>query len=175
MITKYDNLDRIFKLYQVDKNQVIIEVKADSPLVVAQFPFVTMQMKYITVTRGKNHVFTTVRDDGSTSSIECGESGHTILTNAMAMFKANVCKFIEENDILIDYCGQSIGEDVYICYNPYYQKWQLRLDDGVHYFNSKANNVNEMIDDCKRFVVADSWIHSCGNLYKPVNAKITLK
>ena len=48
-------LEQVFTLVEATPGQVVLKVLADNPLTVAKFPFVSMDMAYITVTRGKNH------------------------------------------------------------------------------------------------------------------------
>lgn len=156
MATIYKDLDTIFTIVHIDYNQVIIEVKADTPLVVAMFPFVTSQMNYITVTRGREHVFTIINKDGSTKSFHWGERSVDCINESTKMLKANVLRFIQDNGIILDYNGQKINE-VKIYFNSNYKKWQLSLS-GICYWSYKATNVMEMIEECEAFVEANRWI-----------------
>lgn len=156
-INIYENLNKIFKIADVDSNQVIIEVTADSPLIVAKYPFISMQMKYITVTRGREHQLVIINNDGSQDNFHWGDSGHTIISDNRKMLKANVCRFILDNGILIDCRTTNVTEPAKIYYNPNYKKWQLTLGSAC-YWSSTAKNVNDMINECKKFVIADRWV-----------------
>lgn len=175
------NLKEIFKLISADEDKVILEVLADSPLKVAMFPFVSSEYNYITVTRGRDHVLTVIKKDGKTFSFDFGDSGHTLISDSLKELKKYVLKFIEDNNVLIEWNGQSINS-VKIFYNSNYKKWQLTLEGkrkDVHYWSSTAKSSKEMIEECKRFIVASSWqkvIAVTGiDVWKAVNPKFMFK
>lgn len=178
MTNIYNNLDRIFDIVEIDFNQVIIEVKADTPLLVAKYPFVSSEMKYISVTRGKNHILTVINKDGTTWGFYWGDSGHTLIGNSEMMLRENVEKFISDNGILIDCTTNNVKEAAKIFYNNNYKKWQLTIGE-THYFSSTAKNANEMIEECKKFVTADMWIDKTAQvgfeMKVAVNQKINYK
>lgn len=153
-----NNLENIFCLKYFDNNKIVIQVLADDPFKVAMFPFVSSDWKYITVTRGKEHILTVVKDDGTTFDFHWGFSGHTLIGESLEMLKKNVLKFIDDSDILIEYNGGEIKE-AKIYYNSNYNKWQLTLGtvDAVYWRSDIAQSLEEMIEDCKRFVISDTW------------------
>ncbi len=158
MANIYKNLDKIFKLVDVDYNQVIIEVNANTPLLVAQYPFVTSEMKYITVTRGKNHVLTIVFNKGTTDSFSWGDRGHTIISDSTAILKVNVLSFLDDKGIILDYNGKEFtGRPIKIYFNPNYKRWQLTFEGLFIWWSNKATNITEMIEECKKFVIAEKW------------------
>ena len=110
------NLNEIFKFVSADEDKVIIEVIADSPLKVAMFPFVSSEYNYITITRGRDHVLTVIKKDGKTFSFDFGDSGHTLISDSLKELKKYVLKFIEDNNVLIEWNGQGIS-NVKIFYN----------------------------------------------------------
>ncbi len=177
-INLYDDLDRVFELIEVNNKQVILEVKADSPLTVAQFPFVSMQMKYITVTRGREHQLVIINNDGSQTNFSWGDSGYTIIGDNSKMLKVNVIKFIEDNGILIDCTTTVVRDPAKIFFNHNFGEWQLTL--GAAYYKSKtAKNVMDMINECKKFVVADNWrsrkAQTGIDMWEAVNQKIVYR
>lgn len=162
------NLNKIFSIVSVDKDKVIIEVLADTPLKVAMFPFVSASYNYITVTRGRKHILTVIKKDGCTFSFEFGDGGYTLISDSLEELKKYVLKFIEDNDILIEWNGQNIIS-ARIFYNSNYKKWQLTLEGkrksnygfgstDVHYWSTTAKSIEDMIEECHgRFVYSDNW------------------
>ena len=161
------NLNEIFKFVSADEDKVIIEVIADSPLKVAMFPFVSSEYNYITVTRGRNHTLTVIYKNGKTFSFNFGDSGYTLISDSLKELKKHVLKFISDNGVLIEWNGWEIKE-VHIYYNSNYKKWQLTFEGkrksnygfgicDAFYWSFNANNVDEMIEECTKFVIAKSW------------------
>jgi hypothetical protein len=161
------NLNEIFKLVDANEDRVVIEVLADSPLKVAMFPFVSSEYNYITVTRGRNHVLTVIKKDGKTFSFSFGDGGYTLISDSLEELKKYVLKFIEDSGVLIEFNGQRISR-VKIFYNSNYKKWQLTLEGirksnygfgsvDVHYWSSTAKTFEDMVNECRRFVVASEW------------------
>lgn len=149
----YPNLTDIFELEDVDYNQVVIKVKADTPLKVAKFPFVSGNYEYITVTRGGNHILTVIHKDGHTFSFSWGNGGYTLISDELKLLKRNILAFIENNDIIIAYDGSPVTK-ASIYYNDSFKCWQLSLDGQGNYWNHEVNSAEEMIEYCKRFVTA---------------------
>lgn len=147
------NLNNIFEIVDVDSNQIVIKVNADSTLKVAQFPFVSMEYDYITVTRGNKHILTIIKKDGSTFDFHWGYGGHTLISEGLERLKKSVMQFINESDILFEWKGKT-SKSATIYFNSNYRKWQLTIDD-AHYWSDTATSVNEMIRECRKFVISD--------------------
>lgn len=96
-----NSLDKIFSIQDVSTDKVIIKVHADTPLTVAEYPFVASNYEYITVTRkgGKygSYILTVVKDDGKTFDFCWGYNGHTLISESLEMLKKAVVKFIKNN------------------------------------------------------------------------------
>lgn len=156
----FDNLDRIFSLQEVSDSKVIIKVNGDSPLTIAQYPFIEKQFAYITVTRGKEHILTIVYEDGHTWSFHWGRSGHTLISEEVDMLKWAVKQFIQENDIVLDYDGGSVY-DATIFYNDNFDKWELVLyimkSENCFIYSDTARDAQSMIEECKKYVLAEKW------------------
>lgn len=162
------NLNEIFKFVSADEDKVIIEVVADSPLKVAMFPFVSSEYNYITVTRGRNHTLTVIYKNGKTFSFDFGDNGYTLISDSLAELKRQVLKFISDSGVLVQWNGWEVNE-VHIYYNSSHKKWQLTLEGkcessygyrrrcDAFYWSSDANNVDEMMEECTKFVTAKSW------------------
>ena len=154
----YD-LSNVLETKEVSSNQVIIKVNAKDPLTVAKYPFLDSEMAYITVTRGNEHVFTVIKENGKTWSFHFGKSGHTLISESTEILKRNVMQFIKDNDIAIDYSGEKpIKAKVY--YNSNYRKWQLSVDTVKGCFNhwsDTAKNFEEALDSFKGFVTSPNW------------------
>ena len=152
----YSNLSDIFEIEEYDYNRVILKVKADTPLKVAKYPFVSGEWEYITVTRGKDHILTVIKKDGTTFDFHWGYSGYTLISENLELLKANVVHFIEnENAILLDYIGKE-PEEVGIFYNDNYKSWQISFNT-FHFWNKDIKSAEEMIEYADRFVKATEW------------------
>lgn len=175
------NLNGVLEIAEVNNEQVIVKVNANDPLTVARYPFLDAQMNYITITRGDNHVFTIIKNDGSTWSFSFGSRGYTLIADSVKLLKDNVLKFIKENKIPLDYNG---GTPVKcsIFFNSNFKRWQLStdLDKGhFNYWSDTATDLESAIKDFADIVTADEWKQSTAvtgiSVWKPVNPKFTIK
>jgi hypothetical protein len=176
---KYENLNKIFSIKEVNFNHVVIKVKANSPLTVARFPFVNSEMAYITITRGKHHVVTITKKDGKTFGFSFGEGSRTLICDSLELLKENLLYFIDQNNILIDYAGGEITRaEIYYNNSFSYRKWQLTTNKFC-YWSDTATNEEEMIEECEKFIVAKKWekVENCnvGYVFEAKNFKVTLK
>jgi hypothetical protein len=72
---------------------------------VAQYPFLSSDYAYITVTRGKNHILTVIHSNGTKFDFHWGESGHTLISDGLELLRQNVIAFIGQCRIILDYDG----------------------------------------------------------------------
>lgn len=93
------NLDEIFTLYSDDEDQAIIKVNANSPLMVARYPFVSGEYEYITVTKSDTHILTIVKKDGSKTSFHWGAGGCTCISESLRELKTQVQKFLTDSRV----------------------------------------------------------------------------
>lgn len=173
----YD-LDNIFSLEEVDYNQVIIKVHGDSPLKVAQFPFISGEYAYITVTRGEDHLLKVIKNDGSSFSFHWGMGGHTLISDELEELKEQVMVFIQQNHIILNYDGGSVtSAKIYNNYN--YDKWQLSLEPiGGIYWSITAQNEQDMIKEVEQLgILAKQWKYEKTSLdtWVAVNPKFSIK
>lgn len=168
----------IFQLEEVTPKQVIVKVNADDPLTIARHPYIDANMAYITVTRGKNHILTVIRKDGSTFSFSFGASGHTVISDNLERLKCEVLQFIADQNILIKHTGV-IPETAVIYYNDFFKAWQLQFEPGpVIHHNREVSSHEDMIEACRPIVEAKEWKHEIAvtgiDVWRAVNPKYKL-
>lgn len=130
-----------FKLAKNTEEMVILEVKEKDAWTIAQYPFLSSDYKYITITKGKEHMLTITKENGTTSSFSFGESGHTCVSDNLTMLKFKALDAVFQYGILIDIKTMKKPTQVEIFYNDYFKRWQSRLCVGdvegeqMHFFN----------------------------------------
>lgn len=167
----YENLRNVFEIHSVSPQQVVLKVNVRNALTVAQYPFVNTEMEFISVTRGENHVMTVVKHNGQTWSIEFGANGHTLISDSVKVLKDNVLRFINDNHIMINYCGGDVTMAT-IYYNSYYRKWQLSLNikldmkgsRNCYYWSECAEDLDTAIQDFAPIVAAEEWRRDFSNI-----------
>jgi hypothetical protein len=150
----YD-LNKVFKLAEIDDEQVIIKVNAKDSLTVARYPFLSSDYDYITVTRGGNHILTVIKSDGKTFSFHWGTSGYTLISEDFELLRKQVCQFIHDNYIMLELKGKPESKKVNIYYNANYKKWQLSCN--ANFWSDKATDLESAIKDFSNIVTADEW------------------
>lgn len=175
----YD-LDGIFSIEEIDDNQVIIKVLADSPLKVAQYPFVSKDYAYITVTRGESHLCKVIYADGHSFSFHWGGGSRTLVGEELEELKRQVIAFINQNHIFLNYDGQKVtGADIF--YNSNLGLWQVTLDPvRCHYWSKTASNEQDMIKEAEQLgIFAEEWkkgVAQTGiDIWTAVNPKFQIK
>lgn len=158
-----ENLEQVFTLVEATPGQVVLKVLVNDPLTVAKFPFVSMDMAYITVTRGKNHTLTVVKKDGKTWSFNWGENGHTLISDNIERLKKAAVEYIEDYMHILLEAGSWRVKEAKIFYNNYLKKWQLTLEGRdhngyhqAHWWSKTAESYEEMA------VEVIPYIHACG-------------
>ena len=141
-------MSNVFELQEANNELVVLKVNADDPLTVAMNPYLSSDMAYISITRGKEHVFTVIRKDGTTWNFHWGDSGYTLIGDGTKFLKRKVVDFIEnECHILLGLKGGKI-KSAKIFYNSNFSSWQLTIADtngGIAYWhNDKVNSFEEM-------------------------------
>ena len=175
----YD-LDNIFSIADVDDNQVIIKVHADSPLKVAQYPFISGEYEYITVTRGKSHLLKIIYKDGNSFSFHWGGGSSTMIDEELKELKQQVVLFIEQNYIFLDYSGEPITK-IEIWFNSNVHLWQVSLEPtNSYYWSHTASSVDDMIKEVEPFgIFAEKWEKSVAqtgiDVWTAVNPKLSIK
>ena len=94
-------MDKMLKLVYEDPELVVVEPLAKSDLEVAMNPEFASDDAYYTVTKGKSHVFTVVKEGGTTWSFSVGEGGATLVAESVTRLKKRVLAFILDSNIAI--------------------------------------------------------------------------
>lgn len=170
----------VLTIEEVTDEQVIVKVNAKDALTVARHPYLSSDMAYITITRGKNHIFTVIKENGTTWDFHFGESGYTLVSDGITKLKQKVLSFLDDNRIPIDYDGGTLtGATIY--YNSGYKKWQLAIDTSKGRFmvwSSKATDFTSAVEEFKPYVEAH-WNQSTAvtgiTVWKAVNPKFNVR
>lgn len=155
-------LSKVLSIQEVDYNQVIVKVDAKDPLTVAKYPFLSSDYAYITVTRGKEHIFTVVHEDATTFDFHFGSSGHTLISEGLEELKNQVMGFIADNGIFMEYDGEKPIDKATIYFNNNFNQWQLTLYDKNDYYvasvrTDKATDLESAKEIFSDFIKTDSW------------------
>jgi len=135
--------NNLFKLENVNNTEVLVEYRKAYEE--------KTDLKYIRITRGKNHKCTLIYEDGNTYSFSWGTSGCTLISDSLNQFKWQVVAFIEhECHILLDIDTMDVPNGLLIFYNYHFNAWQLQFE----YRNKNANywcdkNVNNWEEAAK--------------------------
>lgn len=171
------DLNEVFKLVEVTAEQVTIEVTGKDLLTIAKHPYISGDMAYITITRGKNHVFTIIYNNGMTWDFNFGKSGYTLISEGTERLKRKVLQFIEDNSIILDYMGQELSTAT-IYYNSNLNKWQLALGC-CNTWSNEAFSFEEAREAFKCYVEAESWKEDKAptgfTVYRAINPSFHIK
>ena len=159
-----ENLEQVFTLVEATPGQVVLKVLVNDPLAVAKFPFVSMDMAYITITRGKNHTLTVVKKDGKTWSFNWGENGYTLISDNTERLKKAAVEYIEDYMHILLEAGDWRVTEATIFYNKYLKKWQLTLSGknhngyhDAHWWSKTAESYEEMAAEVIPYIHARGW------------------
>lgn len=94
-------MSNVFELVKETAEQVIVKVNAKDLMVIAEHPYVDAQMAYITVTRGDEHIWTVVREDGSTWSWHTGKGGHTCVSENVNRLREELETFLAKEHVFL--------------------------------------------------------------------------
>lgn len=95
-------MDQMLELVSDNEKLAVFKHLCKTPLDVALNPEFALCHAYYTVTKGPYHVFTIVKQDGSTWSFEFGKGGATLISQSTSNLKVRVFAFALENGILMD-------------------------------------------------------------------------
>ena len=134
-------MSNVLKLVEATNELVIVEVNPDlTPLEKARAPWAP-NARYVSVTRGRNHTMTFIKEDSSSWSINWGYTGSTMISDSLRETRDRVVNFIEQEcGIPLDLTSDKIvAATVY--FNSNFRKWQINLTD------SKGNSGNVWFAD----------------------------
>lgn len=132
-------------------HQVIIKVNTRDALSVAQHPYLSSDMAYITVQRGSKQIISIVKTDGTSKSYKPGYLSEFL--------EEKIHKFLTNNYIIMSYTGEPVGPttNTYICYNINHGRWQLQIHTYSIMADKTVDTIDKMKDYCKHFFNTKSW------------------
>ena len=136
-------MSEVLKVIHNDRGQVVLEVNANDPLTVAMHPYVQSNWKYITVGKGRKHVLTVVRTDGTSFSFHWGEGGYTLISEGLEQLRKKVVETITDNYIWLDWIGDEMPDEINIFYNSNFRAWEMTARNTHNrdaYWFSKGNS-----------------------------------
>lgn len=138
-----------FTLEKNTEDMAILKVAVKTPLEIAMHPYLSSNYEYITITKGCNHVFTIVKEDGTTFSFHYGFSGCTSISEELIVLRNKVNDTLEEYGVIIDVQTMGLPYKMDIFYDTYGRSWQatLSFQDSLErqsIWSSKAKNEEEM-------------------------------
>ena len=138
-----------FTLAKNTEDMAILKVVAKTPLEIAMHPYLSSNYEYITITKGCNHIFTIVKEDGTTFSFHYGFSGCTSISDELIVLRNKVHDTLEEYGVIIDVQTMELPYKMDIFYDTYGRSWNATLyfqDDlgKEDFLSSKAKNEEEM-------------------------------
>lgn len=140
----------VFEVVSNTEQQVVLKNLVKTPLEVALHPYLDSSYSYITVTKGKNHIFTVVKADGTKIDFSFGAYGHTCISNEMLELKKHVLEFISDKGILINTNTLKSPEKAIIFYDSATKKWQAKL-----YVNGEEENYCSKSACCKEDLIKE--------------------
>ena len=148
----------IFQLFSVDATQVVLKVIAKDDSTLAMHPYIRPSYDYITVTRGENHTLSIVNNRcGVIHEFFWGIRGYTLITDDFKLLRQEVCRFIEDQGILLG-VGACGVRHAYVSYHPEYKKWQLTINHNqVFYWSDTARSAEDMMREASRFLIVKGW------------------
>ena len=148
-------LKDIFELVKHDSQKAILKVKDVDNLMIAEHPYISKKMDYITITRGNRHTMTVINKDGSTWSVNWGDGGCTLCSDSVDKLKWAARDFFQlDCGILLDLTvDNSKIKEASIFYNSFYRAWQLSLRVGPYqsqniWFHDCADELDVMEKAC---------------------------
>lgn len=92
---------------QAETNElVVIKNLCTNTYDVAMNPWLSLKIEFISITKGKTHVFTVINTDGSTWNFSWGEGGATVISSSVELLKKKVLAFLDEECILLGCTGK---------------------------------------------------------------------
>ena len=157
-------MSKVFTLMEETAEQVVIKVTAVDNYVIATHPYISGDYDYITITRGKNHIFTIIYKDGHTWSFSWGDRGTTMISDGTRRLKEKVLKFLEEEcHILIGWDGiKRPTDEICIYCNPNWKQWQLSIrskSGDAYWWSDTATDHIDMEHEVAPFVGNVKWFY----------------
>ena len=94
-------IELTMKIVDNDNEQVVIKNMLHTSREVAMNPWLSLDIDYITILKGKTHIFTIIYKDGHTSSFSWGSGGMTIISESLNRLKLKVLEFLRTQNVLL--------------------------------------------------------------------------
>ena len=120
-------MNNILELVHVDESKVVVKFKELSNLEKAMTSWVLPNAEYVTITRGRDHIMTIIRNDGSSWSIEWGDSGCTVMSKSLIESRNRIVDFIEQECYIL--LNITKATKATVLYNRHVCSWQITLRD----------------------------------------------
>ena len=95
-------MNNVFELIENNSEMVVLKVNAGDNLTIAMNPYINGTYDYISVTKGKNHILTVIKKDGTSFSFHWGYSGYTLISDSLELLREKVMRFIASNRIRME-------------------------------------------------------------------------
>lgn len=155
--TTMDSNDWPFEIADEDARQVILKVNAKDALTVARHPYLSSDMAYITISKGRDHTLSVINENGTVGkSFDWGESGYTLIGGRLEQLRAASVRFAQLQAICLDARTMSYPTEATIFYNPNFKCWQAQLGfadcrDEQLVYDSSATCAADMLEVIKRY------------------------
>ena len=153
----------IFELVKYDNQKAILKVKEVDNLTIAEFPFISSKMDYITITRGRRHTLTVINKDGTTWSVNWGDGGCTLCSDSVDSLKWAARDFFQiECCIPLDLTVENSAiKEARVFYNRNFRAWQLNLRVGSYQEQNiwfkDCNNKDDVILKAEKYIGNKVW------------------
>lgn len=142
-----------FTLAKNTEEMAILKVMAKTPWEIAQYPYLSLDYEYITMTKEEKNVFTIVKTDGTTFSF----SNLEMTGASIGKLKGEVYGALKKYGVTINIPTMELPYKMSIFYNRNFKSWQADLlfegfsDEQQMYF-STPKNAEELCNEIeKRF------------------------
>lgn len=140
-----------FKVIHNDNTKVILEITPLNPIDVAMYPYLNSEYKYITISKGKSHMLTVVKTNGTNFHFWWGEGGHTLISQTLQELKRVVLDYLQSQYIWIEWTKTTLPTEISILYNSYFKKWEL-IADNVCWFSPTATSWEDVSHEVEKLL-----------------------
>ena len=116
-----------FTLAKNAKDMAILKVMTKTPWEIAQHPYLSSDYEYVTITKGDDHIFTIVKEDGTTFSSHFGRNGYTLVSEDISLLQKKAMNALKNYGVIMDIPTLDLPYKMNIYYNRNFQSWQANL------------------------------------------------
>lgn len=145
-----------FRIFKNSFDQIVLQNTAKTVDDAALFPYINIDIDFISITKGENHVCNIIKDNGKCITFCWGHDGYTIISSSLESLKQKACEFITSQGIALSVKTTMQPCRAVIRYNNFVKCWQATLFfpynvvGEEHYFNNSVSNQTEMLDLIKK-------------------------